>query len=139
MIHNGSAYHQDNGSYTVSGISDIQQAVLDAQPLRTLFAPQLATPLANVDVVPCTVDSKTRIIGVAAAPCAGALIFEDHFDSFDGNKWRIEQRFSTGPDYEFGFFMDSTDTVFVRNNHLTLGVVRMGENFNVSTVQFGPT
>lgn len=139
MIHNGLEYYEDNGTFTVSGISETQGTAHDTQPVQPLFAPQAVATLApHAYAVPCTTDSITRIIGVAAAPCAGALIFEDNFDSFDANKWRIEQRFSGKPDYEFGFYMDSTDTVFVRNSHLTLGVVRMGKNFNASNLQFGP-
>lgn len=139
VIYNGLGYHQDDGSFIVSGLAGDSAPVTQAsQPLP---GPQIVTP-ANINptapttVVPqCASMSPTRIVGVEPAPCSGALIFEDTFDRFDANKWRIEQRFSGKPDFEFGVYMDRTDTVAVRNNELALSVVRLGDNYSL---QFGP-
>lgn len=137
VIYNGLGYHQDDGSFVVSGLPSVAPTVTQATLPST--GPQVVTPATTEPtVVRCASVSATRIVGVEAAPCSGALIFEDTFDRFDTAKWRIEQRFSGKPDYEFGVYMDRTDTVAVRNQELALDVVRLGNNFNLSNVQFGP-
>lgn len=124
-----------------------------------ILADNKPTPVENPQ---CHQQSLTRVGD--QVPCSGALIFEDNFDFFDGDKWRVEQRFSKNPvsapyykikmtiatitrniinyihfnqDNEFAVFMRRSDTVAVLNGGLMIAPVRLGDDVPVNEINFG--
>lgn len=57
---------------------------------------QIRLPDNNQPPPPANCQQSLTRVG-DQVPCSGDLIFEDNFDFFDGEKWRIEQRFSKNP------------------------------------------
>ena len=53
--------------------------------------------------------------------CKGAVIFEDHFDSIDFNKWEPLTQFSSDfEDAEFNTYQNRSENYYVRNGQLVI-------------------
>lgn len=133
VVYNGLGYHQDDGTFT------IQLANVSTDHKTTLpSASTILHPVASAVTPVACQKSGTRVNDGLDAPCAGQLLFEDNFDSLNESNWHIEQRFSSQPDHEFGIYLNRPDIVHVSDGHLSVGVVRLGDNYEaLNAVQFG--
>lgn len=122
----------------------------EPQPTRP---PSLTTRLRTTPATGEAPDAaclkSDTVLASGSNACSGALIFEDNFTRLDANKWRIEQRFSTGPDYEFNFYTNHSQSVRIerddaggggdQQHHLSIGVRAMPGDFDAARdLHFGP-
>ncbi|XP_018800719.1 PREDICTED: gram-negative bacteria-binding protein 3-like [Bactrocera latifrons] len=115
VIYNGLGYREDDGVFVVN---------------------EYATPIVNtgddtkqggaglLDVRSGSSCQKTpsRRNGLEIR-CANQLLFDDDFNGsrLDKNKWSVERRFPTKPDYEYNLYLDdATDVLQVGNGMVTI-------------------
>ncbi|KAL1491801.1 hypothetical protein ABEB36_012344 [Hypothenemus hampei] len=57
--------------------------------------------------------------------CKGNLIFSSDFSNLKQirNKWNVQRKFATEPDYEFVIYEDNPQTLSVQNNHLIVSPI----------------
>ncbi|XP_078044957.1 beta-1,3-glucan recognition protein 1 [Augochlora pura] len=69
--------------------------------------------------------------------CAGQLIFEENFDRLDTNRWKIVERFSTAPNFEFVVYKNDEENVHVRDGNLYIKPTLVKQKYGLTFVQEG--
>ncbi|XP_076282950.1 beta-1,3-glucan-binding protein 2-like [Lasioglossum baleicum] len=102
------------------------------------------TPAPGVDGDgSCTTTSITKIYTrdrvsqqlTANNACAGQILFEENFDLLDTNRWKIIERFSTAPNFEFVVYKDDLENVYVRDGNLYIKPVLLKQKYGLAFVQ----
>ncbi|XP_076659272.1 beta-1,3-glucan-binding protein 2-like isoform X1 [Halictus rubicundus] len=69
--------------------------------------------------------------------CTGEIIFEENFDVLDTNRWKIIERFSTAPNFEFVVYKDDQENVYVQDGVLYIRPILLKQKYGISFVQGG--
>ncbi|XP_033336163.2 beta-1,3-glucan recognition protein 1 [Megalopta genalis] len=104
----------------------------------------IAGPVQRVDGS-CKVASDTKVYTRDGASqqlkrnsaCAGQLIFEENFDTLDTNRWKIIERFSEAPNFEFVVYKNDEENVHVRDGKLYIKPTLVKEKYGLTFVQDG--
>ncbi|XP_076284209.1 beta-1,3-glucan-binding protein 1-like [Lasioglossum baleicum] len=93
----------------------------------------------------CTTTSETKIYSRDRESqqlrrnnaCAGQVIFEENFDTLDTNRWKVIERFSTAPNFEFVVYKNNQDNVYVEDGNLRIKPTLVKEKHGLTFVQDG--
>ncbi|XP_078045809.1 beta-1,3-glucan-binding protein-like [Augochlora pura] len=69
--------------------------------------------------------------------CSDQIIFMETFDLLDTNRWRVIERFSTAPNFEFVVYKNHQDNVYVQDGLLYIKPVLVKEKYGLTFVQRG--
>ncbi|XP_012272886.1 beta-1,3-glucan-binding protein 1 isoform X2 [Orussus abietinus] len=69
--------------------------------------------------------------------CTGELLFEDHFDNVNESAWLVNERFSTGPDYEFVIYKRDNENVKAVNGQLQVTPTLTEKTYGNRFVRYG--
>lgn len=90
----------------------------------------LLAAAALIGTANCQCGSTVTTCSGTKAPqqvCAGALIFEDNFNSFDLSKWQHEVSFSGGRNYEFQWYLNNRSNSYTQDGILYITPTLTGD------------
>ncbi|XP_037931202.1 gram-negative bacteria-binding protein 3-like [Teleopsis dalmanni] len=114
VIYNGLGYREDDGVYVVTGFNTTQTS-----PITTTSKPPVITTKTTTTVTSTSANckqSQTKINGNQVVECADQLLFEDEFNNLNTDKWKLENRFASSPDYEFVMYVNDVPEIFQLEN-----------------------